>query len=123
MARRQVTGAQAPSALDELLSAERDIAAEATRVAGECAAIIAEARASATAIDREASAALEGELAGLREAAERDRARMAAETAARTTQTIAAFDGLTATALAELAEIVATRVMGVGGAPAPGAAS
>jgi hypothetical protein len=114
VARRQDAGAQAPSALDELLTTERDIAAEATRVAGECAAIIAEAQASAAAIGRDAAATLERELAGLRAAAERDRARMAAETAAGAARTIAAFNGLTATVLTDLAEVVAARVLGIG---------
>jgi hypothetical protein len=58
-------GASKPSALDELLSTEQEIAAQMAAAEQEAATLTAAARSDAEAIEREAAAALATELAAL----------------------------------------------------------
>ena len=58
-------GAAKPSALDELLSTEQEIAAQMAAAEQEAATLTAAARSDAEAIEREAAAALATELAAL----------------------------------------------------------
>jgi hypothetical protein len=113
-------GEAPPSALDELLDAERKIAARAAEVAVECQALVTAAHADAATISRDGEAALEREVAGLRAAAAdaRDAAVRAideqAERQARRYRSLAPAE------LGRFAEVIAARVTGLGGLPGDG---
>jgi hypothetical protein len=110
-----------PSALDELLDAEREIAARATQVAAECEATLDAARAEAATIERDGVAALDRELTDARAAAAADREAAAGAIDAAADRQIHRYQSLSPAELERLAEVVAARVTGLNGAAAAAA--
>lgn len=113
MTRRQTSKSRAPSALDELLVAEREIAAGSAQVAAECAALMVAARADATTIEHEAADVLDRALAAQRADAARERARTVAAIAEEATAAIGRYGRMSEGEITTLAEFVAEQVTGL----------
>ncbi len=113
----------APSALDELLDAERQIAARNADVARECAAMLDRARVDASAIAAAATAALDAEILQLDERTRRERDALVAGIEAEAARTIAHYEHLADAEVTRLAELIATRVTGLSPVGADGAAT
>lgn len=106
-------GPDGASALDRLLSAEREIAARAASAERDAAATIESARADAGAVEREAEAALDAELASREARAGLERETLARRIEDEGTRLVARYRALNDGEAARLARFVVAEVTGL----------
>ena len=104
---------RAASALDELLAAEQEIAAQGAATAAECAALLDAARADAAVMTRDAADALDRELAAARNASHHRCDALVHDIELETARAIGHYRNLTEMDVDRLAEFVAVRVTGL----------
>jgi mannose/cellobiose epimerase-like protein (N-acyl-D-glucosamine 2-epimerase family) len=116
LAMREVRSAvrASPSALDELLSAEQEIAARLADAQRAAAAIIAAARAAAAVREQEAEAALARALAALDKRARTEREALVLAIEQEAARTVERYRSLSDTEVARLAAYVVAEVTGLG---------
>jgi len=102
-----------PSALDELLRTEQEIAAQMAAAEGEAQGLTATARADAEAIEREAAAALAAELEGLDRRDEAVRAEQAYKIEDDHARLVARYRTLPDEEVARLAAFVVSEITGL----------
>lgn len=108
-----------PSALDELLSAEQEIAARLSDAERAAAAFIAAARAAAAVREREAEAALARELAALDEGARTQREALVLAIEQEAARTVQRYRSLSDAEIAQFAASAVAEVTGLGPEQAP----
>jgi vacuolar-type H+-ATPase subunit H len=108
-----------PSALDELLSAEQEIAARLADAERAAAEIIAAARAAATTREQEAEAALARELAALDERARTERAALVLAIEQEAARTVQRYRSLSDAEVGQFAASAVAEVTGLGPEQAP----
>lgn len=115
LGRRRIAtpGAVKPSALDELLGAEQEIAAQMAAAGEEAAEIVAAARTEAASYEGAAAAALEAELAALAERDALARAELTRSLEAESARLVARYDALGSDEIARLAAFVIADVTGL----------
>jgi hypothetical protein len=108
-----------PSALDELLIAEQEIAARLAAAEREASGILAAARATEAAHEQDAEAALARDLAALDEAAARGRAALVLAIEQEAERTVERYRSLDDAQVVEFAASAVAEVTGLGPGSAP----
>jgi hypothetical protein len=113
--RKAAAGAATPSALDELLLTEQEIAVQMAAAEKEAAALAAAAHGEAETIEREAAAALTAELAALDKSDETARGELVRKMEDEAARLVARYGALGDEEIARLAAFVVSEITGLAG--------